>query len=79
MVVDYLDINTNNVVGYTEFSKQLLPKENNALKQLASGRQPYPLGRRERLEYETEWSLAKILQQIVRNEEAHRECLQVLK
>lgn len=32
MVIDYLDINENNIVGYTEFSKQILPKENNALK-----------------------------------------------
>lgn len=32
LIVDYLDINENSVVGYTEFSKQLLPKENNALK-----------------------------------------------
>lgn len=31
-IVDYLDINNNGIVGYTEFSKQLLPKENNALR-----------------------------------------------
>ena len=77
-VVNYLDVNQNTIVSYTEFSKQILPKEHSTLKQVASSRQPYPLGRYEKLEYEVEWSLAKIFQQLIRQTDEKNELVDQL-
>ncbi|KAL4487559.1 hypothetical protein ABPG72_017348 [Tetrahymena utriculariae] len=62
-----LDLNNDGRVTYADFAESILPQEDARLKQIANLREGYYLEDGESLPYEAEWSLARVLEQEVKN------------
>lgn len=62
-----LDFNDDGIVDYQDFSESILPQENIKLKTRAKLRDPYYIAPYEKLPYEVEWSLVRVLEQEIKN------------